>query len=418
MNKYSKSVLICFLSTYLVTAFNYANAQEWTRFRGPNGTGIANPDAEIPTKWSDENVKWKVSVPGKAHSSPVLWGDKLFLSTVKRNEQTQTLICFDAKDGKIIWEKPFEASDYSIHRFNSHASTSAALTKDKVFFTWGTPENIRLVALDHSGNIEWQKDLGPFESQHGPANSPMIHGNKVIFANDQLGVSYLVAFDTETGNQIWRVERGSGTKAAYSTPCLFKPAKGQPYLVFNSSTHGITGVAPDTGAVLWEKNDGLFDKRSVSSPVFSKDMIFGSCGSGGGGNYVVAISAPDNTSKIMTPKLIYKFRRSAPYVPTPLVVDEKIYFISDQGIVSLMDLKTGKNIYSERTGMRYFGSPVLASGHIFAISTSGVVTIIRASDKYEMVSKYDLGEESHSTPAVANGKMYLRTSGHLYCIGK
>lgn len=416
MKKTPQSLIISFLITLCLFSTTNISGQEWTRFRGPNGTGIADPDAKIPTNWSKDNIKWKVAIPGKAHSSPVLWGHKLFISSVKHGEKVQTLACFNAKNGEVIWEKEFKAADYPIHRFNSHASTSAAVTEDQVFFTWGTPENIRLVALDHDGNIQWRKNLGAFKSQHGPANSPMVHANKVIYANDQLGVSYLVAFDVKTGDQVWRVERESGSKAAYSTPCLFEPTRGEPYLVFNSSTHGITGVDPDSGAVLWEKR-GLFDKRSVSSPVFSKNLIFGSCGSGGGGNYVVAISAPNDTSRIESPELVYRFRRSAPYVPTPLVNDNKIYFLSDSGIASLIDLESGETIYSERTGMRYFGSPILANGHLFAISTTGIVSIIKEGDEFELVSTYDLGEESHSTPAVANGKMYLRTSGHLFCVG-
>lgn len=392
-------------------------AQEWTRFRGPNGTGISESSASIPAEWSENNIKWKVPVPGTAHSSPVLWGNKLFLSTVSDNGSQQVLICFNAESGKPIWQKKFQAPAYRVHRFNSLASSSAAVTESQVFFTWGTPDSIYLTALDHSGEQLWQKPLGTFESQHGFGNSPIVIGNKVIVANDQLGVSYLAAFNTENGDQIWRVERKSGTKTAYSAPSLFTPEKGEPYLIFNSSSHGITGVNPDTGAVIWEKG-GLFDKRSVSSSVFSKNLIFGSCGSGGGGNYVVAISAPNDTSKITTPKLVHKFRRSAPYVPTPLVVGDRVYFWSDQGIVSCIDLTNGDTVYSERTNKRFFGSPIMADGKMFCVATDGTVVVVKVSDEFEMLAMNPLKEISNSTPAVANGKLFVRTSGHLFCIGE
>lgn len=412
----NKRILLSLVSTivFLVTT-EISIGQEWTRFRGPNGTGVASKDITIPAKWNPENIKWKIPVPGRSHSSPVLWGSKLFLSTVQGS--SQVLICIDSKTGKPLWDKKFDGSTYRIHKFNSYASTSAAVSADSVFFTWGTPQSTHLVALDHDGNIKWEKNLGSFQSQHGFANSPMIEGNKVIIANDQLGVSYLAAFDVSSGDQIWRVERKSGTKTAYSTPCLFEPQKGKPYLIFNSSSHGITGVDPETGGVLWEKG-GLFDKRSVSSPVFSKNLIFGSCGSGGGGNYVVAISAPNDTTQIHPPKLEHKFRRSAPYVPTPLVVNERIYFWSDQGIVSCINLEDGETLFSERTNQRFFGSPVLVGENLFCISTTGVVTVVKAGKSFELVATNDLKEESNSTPAVANGRMYVRTVGHLFCIGE
>ncbi len=409
--------LAAVVGAVLMASGSDIRAQEWTRFRGPNGTGIAAAGTSIPAVWTPETIQWKIPLEGGSHSSPVLWGDHLFVSRTDEDGSVQVLVCVDAVNGRVQWERPFRSQSYRIHQYNSLASPTPAVTSDRVFFTWGNPDGIQLAALDHSGKLLWTRDLGTFSSQHGYANSPIVEGNRVIIAKDHLGESFLAAYHVDTGEEIWKLERRAGDHTAYSTPCLFEPENGKPYLIFNSSSHGITGIDPETGNVLWEKG-GLFDKRSVSSPVFSKNLIFGSCGSGGGGNYVVAISVPDADAPEESPELVYRFRRSAPYVPTPVVNGDRAVFLSDQGIVSLIDLKTGDTVYSERTNERFFGSPVLVGEYLFAASTDGDMVVFKAGDEFEIVAVNSLGSGTHSTPAVANNRMYVRTGTHLYCIGE
>lgn len=417
MSSHNKFLTFVFaLTVCLITGYD-GMAQEWSRFRGPNGTGIAAENISIPTEWKPENIQWKIPLSGAAHSSPVLWGDRLFVSVTEDEGNTQVLIGVNAATGQILWKQPFRAKAYGIHQFNSLSSPTAAASAEHVFFTWGTPENIQLVAMNHDGQVAWKRELGSFKSQHGYANSPIVEADKVIIANDQLGNSYLAAYDTQTGREIWKLQRNTGDKAAYSTPCLFEPQNGKPYLVFNSSTHGITGVDPESGALLWELND-LFDKRSVSSPVFSNNLVFGSCGSGGGGNYVVAVTVPDLARVDSKPKLAFRIRRSAPYVPTPVVKGKRAFLLSDQGIASMIDLTNGDTLYSERTNKRFFGSPVLVGDFYYAIATDGDVVVIRDGDEFELVATNPLGAPTHSTPAVANNAMFVRTNTHLICIAE
>ena len=403
--------LLC-LAVALTSATGFA--QEWTRFRGPNGTGVGNaPD--FPTTLTEENILWKASIEGSGHSSPVLWGDKLWLTSSIKEGQENLLLCFDATSGDELWRRSLSMRSFRIHQYNSFASPSPAADAERVYITWTTPEKNQIAAYTHEGELAWSHDLGPFESQHGGGVSPVVVDGKVILPNDQLGGSFLIAFDAASGDIAWRTERSAGSKTAYSTPCVYGEDSGNPYLVFNSSTHGITGVSIKSGEKLWEINDGLFDKRSCSSPTFVDGVIFGSCGSGGGGNYVVAVEPP--TSPGGEPKLRYEVRRSAPYVPTNIVKDGFAYLWSDGGIVSRVEAMTGETTYRERAMGNYFASPILINDAIYNVSTDGQLVVIKASEDFEVLSRFDFDATTHATPAVAHGKMYLRTVDALYCLG-
>lgn len=388
-------------------------SQEWTRFRGPNGTGVGDAP-ELPVQWTDSNILWSTDLEGVGHSSPVLWGNKLWITTSVKGGSETRLLCIDATNGATIWEEPLPMHAFRIHQYNSFASPTPAVDGERVYISWTVPEKNQIAAYTHEGDLVWSHDLGPFESQHGGGVSPVVVGDHVILANDQLAESFLIAFDAATGDIHWRLDREAGGHAAYSTPCVYDVDSENPYLVFNSSAHGITAVSIKDGKRLWELG-GLFDKRSCSSPVFADGVVFGSCGSGGGGNYVVAVKPPSTSDG--KPELMYEVRRSAPYVPSALIKDERAYLWSDGGIVTCMDLYTGEEIWRERAGGDYFASPIRIGDHIFNISTEGEVVVIKAADEFEVVARYAFDEKSHATPAVANGRMYVRTVDGLYCVG-
>jgi outer membrane protein assembly factor BamB len=204
-------------------------------------------------------------------------------------------------------------------------------------------------------------------------------------------------------------------EVAYSTPCVYRGADGKSALIFNSEAHGITALEPATGAVLWELG-GLFDKRVVSSPILASGLIIGACGSGGGGNYVVAVE-PGVPAENKPPKQVYAIRRSAPYVPTSISVGDHLFLWSDGGIVSCVKAASGEIKWQERVGGNYFGSPVFADNKLFCVSTRGEVVAIAASDKFEVLGRTPLEETCHSTPAVAGGRLYVRTVKHLFSLG-
>jgi outer membrane protein assembly factor BamB len=202
---------------------------------------------------------------------------------------------------------------------------------------------------------------------------------------------------------------------SYATPCVYEPKNGKAVLIFNSQGNGMYALDPDTGKVAWEY-DQAFDKRTVSSPVVSGDLILGSCGSGGGGNLVTAVRPGDEKTG-RKPELAYQIKQSAPYVPTCVVVGDLAWLWSDGGIVTCLHAPSGAIRYQERVGGNYFGSPVWVDGRLFCVSTAGELVIVEASEKFNVLHRYALHELCHSTPAVALGRLLVRTEKHLFSIG-
>jgi outer membrane protein assembly factor BamB len=399
-------------------------AQEWTRFRGPNGTGISYAKT-IPTKISDADIQWKVELPATGHSAPVLWGDRIFLTSTGDKSGGIQVLCLSTMDGTLIWRRDFPLTPFPRHQFNSYAASTPAVDAERVYVVWNEPEHYLLTALDHDGKMIWQRDFGPFVSQHGCGVSPVVYKDKVILGNDQddqkfvkestrSGVSFIVAVNAKTGKTVWQTPRRSAV-VAYSTPCIYEPKDGHPALIFNSQAHGISALDPDTGNVQWEY-DQAFDKRTVSSPLIAGDLILGTCGSGGGGNFVTAVRA-GNSARGKKPELAYQMKKSAPYVTTGIVVGDLVWLWSDSGILTCLQASSGEIRYQERVGGDFFGSPVWVDGRLFSVSTSGELVVVEASDKFNVLHRYPLNELCHSTPAVAGGRMFVRSEKHLWSIG-
>lgn len=394
----------------------FAAEGEWTRFRGPNGTGLSDAQG-IPTTWTNSDYNWVATLPGVGHSSPVIWGHRVFLLSSVEATAERMVICVDTETGKILWERHYPSSVHNKHLLNSFASATPAVDKDHVYCSWSSPEEYTVLALDHTGRDVWRVNLGPVVSQHSTAASPVVFDGMVILGNDQdgpikenpnEGVSFLVALDCKDGHERWRTKRENAV-VSYSTPCERKLPGGKVELIFNSQAHGITAIDPYTGKVNWEL--GVIDKRAVSSPVMAAGLIFGSTGSGGGGNYVAAVK-PGNP-----PELAYKITKMAPYVPTLLAKDNLLFMWGDAGVVSCADAATGDVIWRERCNGKYSGSPICVRDHIYCLADDGTVVVIKASREFELVARIPLGEEARSTPAVANGRLYLRTVSHLYSVG-
>ncbi len=389
------------------------SAQDWSRFRGPNGAGISSAKT-VPTKWTEKDFNWKLDLPGTGHSSPVAWGDRVFLTSTGDLDGGLYVLCVGAESGRIMWRRDLPLAPFKKHKLNSLAAATPAVDRDRLYVVRTEPERYLVTALTHEGKTVWERDLGPFVTENGCGPSPIVYQDKVIIGNEQDGPSFITALDVATGKTVWQTPRTSA-KSAYSTPCVFEPKGGRPALIFNSQAHGIYGVEPDTGKILWEY-DKAFDKRSVSSPVVAGEIIFGSCGSGGGGNFVTAIRAGD-PSRARKPELAYQLKTSAPYVPTSVAVEDLVWLWSDAGIVTCLHAPTGELRYQERVGGNFFGSPVWVDGRLFAISTSGEVVVLEASEKFKVLERHPLNELCHTTPAVAGGRMFIRTERRLFSIG-
>ena len=407
MNQPSVSSLVLGLMVSLQTL---GATEEWSRFRGPNGTGQTRSSANFKAL-SDRHVVWKRALPGEGHSSPVHWEDRIFLTSTDPASGAFRIVALEEESGAFAWDKAFPYQPFKKHKFNSFASPTCAVDGDRVFASWGTPESLFLAGLDHHGNLIWKRDLGVFQSQHGPGTSPMLFEDLVIITNEQLGESFIIAVDQKTGETRWKTPRRSA-KTAYSTPCLSEDAKGNAILLVNSQAHGIGALNPRTGAPLWEYTNA-FDKRSCSSPVIAGGLVFGSCGSGGGGNFLVAVRPPDGRSRT-SPELAYEIRRSAPYVPSFLAHGGFLFLWSDGGILSCVVPETGEVKWSERTRGRFFGSPIAVNDQLLAVSDAGKLYVVSGNGTFKIHTTFDLAETCHSTPSVSNGHLFVRTIGHLW----
>lgn len=395
--------------------------QEWTRFRGPNGTGLSNAKG-IPATWTEKDYQWKVELPAPGHSSPVIWGDKIFLSGAENATAERKIFALSVKDGKNLWTKSYPSVVHRKHGLNSFASPTAVVDADQVYFSWSKPEELTLLAVAHDGTEKWKRNLGPFVSQHSAGVSPILYENLVVLVNcqdkdnmGQMGQSSVVAVDRKTGDTVWQLPCESSL-VPYSTPCFRKNAAGQDEMIVNGSSYGIKALNPKTGKVNWEIPQ-LIDKRSVSSPVITAGgLITITCGSGAGGNFLVAIHPKDATGPLAG-TVAYKLDKVAPYVPTPIAKGDRLFLMSDKGVALCVNAKTGEEIWNERVGGTFYGSLVCIGDKLYCPTADGEIVVLSATDKFEELGRNPLGETMHSTPAVAGGRLYLRTVKHLISIG-
>jgi outer membrane protein assembly factor BamB len=385
------------------------SGQEWTRFRGPNGSGISNAKT-IPVRFTEKDFNWKVKLPGIGHSSPVVWGQRIFV-TSGDDTGKRFLLCLNAEDGKQLWTCEFPGQKHGRHSDNSYASATPAVDERHVYTCWANPKEYLVIAHDHGGKEAWRIDLGPFRSGHGFGASPIVHDGLLIVPNDQDGPSSLVALECATGKVRWKIPRKG--KATYTTPCLYQPKGGAAEIIVTNYEHGISSIDPKSGKVNWELD--LFDRRhietSIGSPVVAGDLILGLSGWLGVRQEVIAVQRREQ------PKEVYRITRGVPLSTTPLAVDDQLFLWTDGGIVSCADLRSGKVHWSERVQGSYYSSPICVGKHIYNISRDGEVVVLAASKEFELTARNRLGEGSHSTPAVAAGRMYLRTFGHLISVG-
>jgi outer membrane protein assembly factor BamB len=398
----------------LLLASAVADAQEWTRFRGPNGTGVSESKS-IPVTWTEKDFKWRVKIAGESHSNPVAWGDHLFLESAVGTERM--LLCLKKSDGGEVWSKKYPMSTNPKHRLNSFASSTPTVDAERVYGMFADATDFFVKAWDHSGKEVWSSNLGPFKAQHGLGASPVVYDGKLIVTNDQDGESFIVALDVKTGKPVWKTpRRNTEQSTAYGTPTILE-RKGMPtQILTTSAVHGISALDAKTGAMLWEAK--VFDKRAVSSPVVVGDLVFGSCGSGGGGNYVAAVKL-GGKGDVTSSHLAYTVKASAPYVPTPVASGDRIYWVSDDGVASCVEASTGRVVWKERLTDRvaWYGSPVLIDGRIYAVSSKGEVVVLAAADEFKILARNPAGEGSHSTPCVDGDRLYLKTFTHLVCLG-
>ena len=409
----------------LLACAQSTQAENWTRFRGPNGTGHAG-EVTFASQWSEQDYLWKIALPGVGHSSPVGWENYLFLTSGNVETGAVTLHCFNAGSGDVVWQREFPGTQYAIHSSNSYAATTPTVDEQRVYMTWATEGKMHCVALTHQGDEVWRRDLGQFVGDHGFAASPIVVEGVVCLQVDQAEDGFLAGIDAVTGQVRWRAKRPAG-KATYATPCVVSiaggPITGGPTAVVSQSTSGgMQAIAVETGELLWQLADA-FPERCVSSPLVAGDWIFGACGSGGSGKQLVGVRVPKKgvskkgTDVVGAVKM--RLTKHVPYVPTPLVKGDWLFLWHDQGKVTCTNLRAedpSEFEWTKRVGGKFFGSPILAGDKIYCLSIDGRAFVLAADPEYALLGETDLGDPTHATPAVHQGKMYLRTESSLACL--
>ena len=287
--------------------------------------------------------------------------------------------------------------------------------------SYADPNQTVVVALDHDGDQKWQRDFGTWISAHGYGTSLMTYRDKVIFFNSQQakklpegadpGTSTMIALKTLDGDDAWKTSL-TPTRTCYSVPGIYTDKTGKDQLISCNTGDGFFSLDPESGAMNWSTLP--FQKRTVASTLIVDGLIIGSNGSGGGGNYLVAIR-PDESGA--NPEKVYQLKK-ANYVPSPVAVDGKLFLFTDKGIGRCFDLQSGELHWEERIAKGFSGSPVATKSHVYVMDESGKLYVIAADSEYKLASSVRLGEDTRATPAIAGGRMYLRTESRLICVGK
>ena len=405
-----------------------AQAENWQGWRGPNGDGTS-PEKGIPVKWSGtENIAWKVTIPGNGHSSPVVWGNRVFLTSCLPEKEQRILLCLDRNTGKTLWKdvvlnSPLE----TIHPLNSRASGTPATDGQHVFVAFmmaddrkipapnvGTPRMITpgslvSAAYDMEGKQKWKINVGNFVSAHGFNTCPVLFEDLVILNGDHDGDAYLVALDRKTGKERWRTQRENNTRS-YVTPIISEIDERTQMILSGSLC--VASYNPRNGKRHWIINGPT--EQFVASVVYNGEYVFVT--SGYPERHIVAIR-PDGSGNVTGTHVAWRTNRGAAYVPSPIIVGPYLLVVAASGIASCFDARTGKRHWMERLPGGHSPSTVSADGLVYFTSDRGVTTIVRPGKTFNLIAQNELGEQISASPAISQGQFFLRTHQHLYCIG-
>lgn len=405
-------------------------ATDWSRFRGPNGSGVAQTTG-LPDRMSPETTVWKVEL-GKGWSSPVLWQDKVVV-TAETGPGKRAVIMLNAKDGSEVWRFEENFTEHKKHNFNSFASSSPFIDAERIYINWCTGNTIQALALDHNGKLLWRNDhVADYIHEHGTGISPVVVDGVMIVRSEfdwqrdgkvytedpvqQAWKACIVGLDAKTGKQVWKTELPNCLNT-FSTPVVHQRADGKNEVICTNNASGVMGIDPATGKKNWQHNPG-YNQRSLGSGVLDGDRYFCTFGTGGGVKEFAALDVSGTEPKPVP----FEFSKGLPYVPSPLVMDGLLYLLGDGGILKVVDFKSGKQLYEERVNgsagsSKFFSSPVAGDGKFFAGSQQGDLIVIKAGDKFEQLSATKLDAPINASPAIGEGRLYVRTEKSLWCLG-
>lgn len=412
-------------SFILVLLSAFCLAKEWTKFRGPTEDGHVRVKS-IPLKWSDtENIKWKVPVPGKGWSSPVISADKIYLTSAVAEGDNQDaadvhrelrVICYSANNGKKLWDtKVFDQKPLKrpIHQKNSHASPTAIVENERVYVHFG---HMGSACLNLQGEVIWKNDELKYDPLHGNGGTPIIVDDLFFYSADALTNPFVVALDKNTGKVVWKKSRSETQQArkfSFSTPTFIN--MGGRSQIISPASGAVFSYDSKTGEELWSVDYGGWSV--IPKPGVYKNMIY--VGTGYERAHLLGIRVDEKSKGNVTESHVeWEITKRAPNTPSFMIVDDLLYFISDGGIATCVEPMTGEIIWQERTAGPISASPVHFDGKIYFLDEQGKTTVIKAGRKFEVIAENKIGERTLASFGISEGAIYIRSEKNLFRIGE
>ena len=377
--------------------------KNWPGFRGPSGQGDVS-ERPLPLKWSatSANLAWKVDVPGRGHSSPVIWGNRLFVTTAMPKGTDRSLLCFDTAMGRCLWQKavPEVPAETGLWPKNSYASSTPVTDGERVYVFFGSAG---MVCFDYSGSIIWHHPL-TVKTTHGVASSPILYKDLVILCQDQnQSNSLFLALKKKTGEVVWQETRSKSM--GWATPVILHVGDHDELIV--ASNGAVRGYNPATGKELWMLKGTTVEV--VPAIVAGSGMIY----SASGRNGPTLALRPGGQGDVSKTHLVWRAVRGGPHVPSPILVKDRLYTANDTGIITCLNARTGALLFQERLNDTFSASPIACGDKIYCCGESGKTYVIRTSDTLDVLARNDLGESIYASPAVSENSLYIRTASHL-----
>jgi outer membrane protein assembly factor BamB len=391
-------------------AISPARAGNWPGWRGPDGTGVT-AEKGLPVRWSaTKNVRWKVPLQGAGVSAPVVWGDAVFLtaSDGRLNDRLH-VYCFHRADGRTLWHtRLFGSAPTDLFAPGGMAVPTPVTDGERLFVLFGTGD---LACLDFAGKPVWVRSLaeeyGPFRNRWGMGSSPVLVDGLLVVQVDHWGQSYLLAIDPRSGANRWKTDRDAAVN--WSTPLAVR-VKGRTQVVA-VGTEKAKGYDAKNGAELWTVS-GL-NLQCIPTPVVLGDVLYAASGEN-----TLAVRLDGGRGDLTRTHVLWKSRRGAPFVPSPVAYGGRLYLADDKGWGTCLDAATGAQLWKERLGREFHASVLAGDGKVYYTNKEGVVTVLKAGETFEPLARNDVGEAVMASPAVSDGQIFLRGEKHLFCIGE
>ena len=408
-----------------------ANDANWNQFRGPRGDG-SSTEKELPVKFGEgsKEVVWKTPIPGRAWSSPVVWGNQIWLTNapdVQRSVKerikldkpmTLSAVCVDLETGKVIHDvKLFEVSQLQFtHETNSFASPTPFIEEDRVYIHFGS---YGTACLDtKTGHRLWERRDLECEHFRGPGSSPIVHGDLLYLTFDGYDFQYLAALDKKTGKTVWKKDRGidyhttdGDAKKGYSTPLVIDV--GGREMLISPFAYATIAYEPKTGEPIWTVNHG--GMNAAARPLFGNGLVY--LNAADGPNPLVAVN-PAGAGDITKTNIAWRFGKQVPKRPSQLLVGDLLFMMNDSGVATCLDAKSGVEIWNKRLSGSFWSSPLVANGLIYCWSQEGDVPVFKTGREFELVAENKFDDGINASPAVAGKSLIVRTKSHLYRIEK